>query len=256
MEFFTAGDVLQQEKTIDLTDPVTIKSTDTIQEALSVMFQHNFTQLPVMSGRKVSGVVTFKSISRMLKSVPKSDIRTKSVKGALVQPRYVNEDQDIFELFETFAEDEYVLVGNKDDLRGILTRYDMFYFLKNQFEPFIKIGEIEQSLRNLFRNSINDIDTKLKETFEPRLEDEPSYSVPKSIDHLNFEEYKRFIEKNSAELPSQIEDEKDLVIDLLEQVRESRNALFHFRAEIDEIDREAIDVAHSYFTGLNADEDR
>ncbi|MDG5821643.1 CBS domain-containing protein [Natronococcus sp. A-GB7] len=256
MQFYTAGDVLQQEKGVDLTDPITIEPTTTIKEALSVMFRHDFTQLPVVVSGTVSGVVTFKSISRMLKSTPESSIINNSVRGALVQPRYVNEGHDIFELFDTFAEDEYVLVGNENDLRGIMTRYDMFYFLQSQFEPFIKIGEIEQSVRSIFRSSIDDIEGKIKDTFGPREENDPSYSMPTSIDHFNFEEYKRFIRKNISDLPIQIKKEIDFVIDLLEQVRKSRNALFHFRAGISEIDREAIDVAHSYFTTLDTNSNK
>lgn len=250
MTFFTTGDVLQQASKAAPEEPVTIDLNDTIYEALSLMFKNHFSQLPVINDDRVSGTVTFKSISRMLKSVPETDIRDKTVKGALVQPVFVDEDEDLFDLFETFAVDEYVLVGSENDLNGILTRYDVFHFLKDQFEPFIKIGDIEQSLRELFRMSVADLDQRIEETFAPREDEDSNYSAPESIDHFNFEEYKRFISTNVDHLPTRVKNDHEFVLELLEQVRLNRNALFHFRAEVDEIDHETIDVAHSYFTGL------
>jgi len=250
VKFYTAGDVLQQQSEVDLKNPVTIQLNDTIFDALSVMFEDNFSQLPVLSEGRVKGVVTYKSIARVMKSVPQTDIEEMSVKGATVEPEFVSERQDIFDLFETFAVDEYVLIGDKEELRGILTRYDVFHFLKRQFAPFIMIGEIEQSLRDLFRKSVDDLNERIQTTFEPRAGDDSSYSVPKSIDHLNFEEYKRFISANQEALPAQLANDKDLVLELLEKVRMDRNALFHFRSGADEIDRESLEVAHNYFTGL------
>lgn len=250
MKFFTAGDVLQSSSVAAPTDPVTIDLDNTVYQALDRMFTHNFSQLPVMNGGTVSGVVTYKSICQMLKAVPEPGIPQLTVKGALVQPRYVDEDEDVFNLLETFAEDEYVLVGHAENLTGILTRYDVFHFLRRQFEPFIKIGGIERSLRTLFTESIPNLDERIQETFGPRADDDASYSVPDSVEHFNFEEYKRFIVVNFDHLPSHIENDRDFILELLEKVRKTRNSLFHFRSSVDEIDREAIDVAHSYFTGL------
>jgi CBS domain-containing protein len=250
VKFFTAGDILAHQSAIDLTDPVTIELEDTIYDALSLMFDQNFSQIPVMSDGRVAGAVTFKSVSRVLKSVPNTNIERMSVKGGTVTPKFVSENQDVFELFETFAQDEYVLIGDRDDLRGILTRYDVFYFLKDQFEPFILIGEVERSLRQVFRNSADGLNERIQTTFQPRTEDDPSYSVPDSIHHFNFEEYKRFISSNLDTLPAKVESDRDFILELLEQVRANRNALVHFRSGVDEIDREVLEVAHSYFTGL------
>jgi hypothetical protein len=41
-----------------------------------------------------------------------------------------------------------------------------------------------------------------------------------------------------------------MVEELLEDIRDTRNALFHFRAEADEVDRDQLDIAHAYFTGI------
>jgi hypothetical protein len=83
-----------------------------------------------------------------------------------------------------------------------------------------------------------------------RAEHDPSYSVPNSLEYFNFEEYKRFISSNFQELSEDIQHDRDFILKLLEGVRKNRNSLFHFRAGVSEIDREIIEVAHSYFTNL------
>lgn len=251
MKFFTAGDVLQHAKATP-TDPVTVRKGTTINEALTIMLENDFDQLPVTSedGSEIVGAVTFKSIGRLGEAVPDQDLEELSVMGTLVSPTYVGREHNMFELFETFAVEEFVLVGDRNDMEGIITRYDVFYFLKEQFAPFIMIGEIERSLRRLFETTIPNLEGSIEEAFKPRAEDDPSYSVPESIDHFNFEEYKRFMVVNQDYLPDSLQRELDFALNLLEGVRKNRNALFHFRAEIDDIDREIIEVAHSYFTSL------
>ncbi|WP_273838097.1 CBS domain-containing protein [Halococcus sp. PRR34] len=250
MKFFTAGDVLDQQSEIDLRAPVTIDIGDTIYDAVVKMFRHNFSQLPVETDEGVSGAVTYKSVCRVLRCVPDSNIESMSVRSARVDPKFVGESQDIFGLFRTFARDEYVLIGSPPDLKGILTRYDVFYFLRNQFEPFIKIGEIERSLRRMFVESMDDMDRAIEETFSSRDKEDSSFSAPDSVEMFTFENYKMFISQNMQDLPDQLSDESEFVTDLLQEVQRNRNALLHFRSGVDEIDREVINVAHSYFDGI------
>lgn len=249
MKFFTAGDVLEHAKA-PVTDPITIRRDSTVSAALTVMLRNDFDQLPVRGGEGVVGAVTFKSVARLAAAVPDADLESTSVMGALIEPTFVSVDHDMFDLFDTFAVEEYVLVGSNEQLEGIITRYDVFHFLKEQFRPFIMIGEIEQSLRTLFEREFPDIEARIQETLSARAEHDPSYSVPASLDYFNFEEYKRFIASNFEELSAELQHDQEFILQLLEGVRKNRNALFHFRAGINEIDREIIEVAHGYFTNL------
>jgi CBS domain-containing protein len=249
MKFFTAGDVLEHARGPP-TEPITVNRDNTVSEALKVMLRNDFDQLPVKTGEEVVGAVTFKSVGRLATAVPDAHLESTSVMGALVEPTYVSVDHDMFELFETFAVEEFVLVGSEEQLQGIITRYDVFHFLKEQFRPFIMIGEIEQSLRALFEREFPDIDSRIQETLGARAEHDPSYSVPDSLDYFNFEEYKRFIASNFEELSTEIQHNREFILQLLEGVRKNRNALLHFRAGVNEIDREILEVAHGYFTNL------
>jgi CBS domain-containing protein len=249
MKFFTAGDVLEHD-IVAPTDPMTITQDASVSDTLSIMLENDFDQLPVVQDGNVAGAVTYKSVARLAKSVPDAHLDDMTIMGALISPTFADRGHDVFKLFETFAVEEFVLVGSRDELDGIITRYDVFYFLRDQFKPFIMIGEIERNLRAIFRKEVPNIETRIQDTFKPRAEDVSGYSVPESLEYFNFEEYKRFISVNNDVLPAELQQDRDFVMKLLESVRQNRNALFHFRTEVSEIDYEIISVAHSYFKSL------
>lgn len=76
------------------------------------------------------------------------------------------------------------------------------------------------------------------------------YNPPSRLEDLSFDEYRLFMMRNLDQLPSRLTAEREMVENLLEDVRDTRNALFHFRAEAHEVDRDQLDLAHSCFTGV------
>lgn len=251
MQFFTADDVLRHGTSATPEDPVEIHLDDSIQDALRMMLDEDFDQLPVVSENGVEGAITYKSIARYVKSVDTPRVEETSVKIALNRnPAFVELDHDIFELFDTFAEDDFVLIGDRDGLDGMLTRYDVFYFLEDQVEPILKIGEIEESLRYLFRTSCDNLEQRMNDTFADRAEYDESYTPPERLEDLAFDEYRMFMMRNLDQLPSRLSRERDMVESLLNGVRDTRNALLHFRIEANEIDRDQLDIAHGYFTSI------
>lgn len=251
MEFFTADDVLSHSTAAKPDDPVTVHLDDSIQKALTLMLDNDFDQLPVVSDDGVEGTVTYKSVAKYVKSLDNPRVAETSVKIALnTNPVFVDRDHDLFELFDTLAEDDYVLIGDRNELKGILTRYDVFYFLEHQVEPFLKIGEIENSLRHLFHASVDDLDQRIEDTFADRAEHDERYDPPERLEDFSFDEYRMFMMRNLDQLPPRLSQERDMVESLLEDLRETRNALLHFRTEADDVDRDQLDMAHGYFTGI------
>lgn len=251
MQFFTADDVLSHSTEATPGNPVTARLEDSIQEALTIMLENDFDQLPVVSDRGVEGAVTYKSVAKYAKSMDEPDFDETSVKFALDRnPEFVDSERDIFELFDTLAEDDFVLIGDSNRLDGMLTRYDVFYFLEDQVEPILQIGEIEESLRYLFRTSCDNLEQRIEDTFADRAEHDESYHLPEKVEDFTFDEYRMFMMRNLDELPPHLSRDRDMVEDLLEDVRDIRNALLHFRSDADEVDRDQIDIAHSYFTGI------
>lgn len=251
MEFFTANDVLRHATGPSSDDPITVHLDDSIQDALEIMLQNDFDQLPVESDHGVEGVVTYKSICRFVKSIGEPRVENTTVKIALNRnPIFVDHDQDIFELFATFAEDDFVLIGDRNDLGGIITRYDVFHFLEDQVDPVLKIGAIEESLRQVFRTSCGDLDQRINETFADRAKYDEAFNLPDNLQEFSFDDYRMFMMRNLDQMPTRISNDREVVEDLLEKVRDIRNALLHFRAGAHEVDRDQLDMAHGYFTGI------
>lgn len=250
MQFFSADDVLKHRTRAAPDDPVTIHVDDTIRDAMEVMLEREFDQLPVVSDRGVEGAITFKSIAKYVKSMDEPRVGETSVAVAIDRnPAFVDPDRDIFELFDTFAADDFVLIGDPDGVDGLLTQYDIFHFLEYQVEPILKIGEIEECLRRLIR-AVDDLDDRIEETFADRTEYDSGYDPPERVENFTFDEYRMFVGRNLDGLPDRLARERGTVERLLEDVRDIRNALFHFRASADEVDRDKLDIAHGYFTSL------
>lgn len=247
MKFFTAGDVLDQAVTADPTEPITVSLDTTIQEALEIMFEHDFSLLPAVQNGRVKGVVSNLSICRVLKTVDHPEVSELAIKSAIEEPVFVPAEKDIYDLFETFAADHYVLVGEPDKLEGVMTRYDVFYFLKNQVEPFLIIGEIEQNLHDLFDNEYHNIDRQIQKTFKERAKHDESYDIP-DLQEFDLGDYQFFLGKNWDDLSEHFHDDHEYIDSLLDNVRDIRNSLFHFREEAHRIDRDMLQIAHRHIT--------
>ncbi len=245
MEFYEARDVLQEVTTATPDDPVTIDVEADIQDALETMFDHEFTQLPVRDGDRITGVISYRSIARAIKSFDDTDINHHTVGFAVEEPVYVDLDADIYDLFRTLAREDYVLVGSPTELAGIMTRYDVFFFLEDRVRPFLLIGDIESALRDLFEAAFDDVERRIEETFADRLANDPSYTPSETPDDFGFWEYEIFVGRNWETLNQYFSVERDVVLEMIRELGDIRNALFHFRATADAVDTDLIEIAHS-----------
>ncbi len=244
MRFFDAKDVLDRSS-FDPSEPTVVEAEDSISKALDVMFGKDFDQLPVKQGESFIGVITYKSVSKAVDSLEK-DTDEIPVKMAIDDAKFVDEEDDIFNLLEDFAEDDFVLIGDQNQLRGILTRYDLFYFLRDQIEPFIQIGSIERNIRELIKQNIEDTESKIEQTFEARAKEDDSFRIPEGVEDFSFEDYKTFLKSNQEDFP-ELRKDISIILNLLESIRQERNALFHFRKTSEQLDTEQIEIGQKFF---------
>ncbi|MGQ4911593.1 MAG: CBS domain-containing protein [Candidatus Thorarchaeota archaeon] len=104
-------------------DPITINARSTVSEAVALMQLNGFSQLPVVRGLQVVGIVTERDVIRNLRH----DLHEISVQavlddeGAPMVTEAASVDS-IIPLFETY---QAVLVHEQGRLRGIITRSDL-----------------------------------------------------------------------------------------------------------------------------------
>ncbi|BAD85455.1 predicted transcription regulator, containing CBS domains [Thermococcus kodakarensis KOD1] len=105
---------------------ISVKPYDSVEKVIRLMNEHNISQIPVISGNKVVGSITERTLVRQ--SLEYDDIYGHKVVEVMEEPfPIVNEDEDL-EVVKYLLEDHpAVLVQDKaGKIVGIITRVDLF----------------------------------------------------------------------------------------------------------------------------------
>jgi predicted transcriptional regulator len=104
-------------------DPVTIASREVVSTAVSLMRENNYSQLPVLRGTQVVGIITewdvIQNLQHNLHEVSVQAVMSPS--GALM----VDENTSVDVIIPLFENYQTVLVQNQGRLQGIITRSDL-----------------------------------------------------------------------------------------------------------------------------------
>ena len=132
--------------------PITISPQDTVQKALTLMIEYDFSQLPVVDERnKPLGIVTSDSIIRALSNfgVPLADLQ---VSHAIVKVDKYRPDEDLFDRLDDLKNTYAVLIVNAEGtLIGIVTSYDTTDYFRRRAEDMMFVEDIETTLKDFIR---------------------------------------------------------------------------------------------------------
>jgi predicted transcriptional regulator len=105
---------------------ISVKPYETVEKVIKLMNEHNISQIPVISGNKVVGSVTERTLVR--KSLEYEDIYGRKVMEVMEEPfPIVNEDEDLEVVKYLLEDNPAVLVQNREGkIVGIITRVDLF----------------------------------------------------------------------------------------------------------------------------------
>lgn len=230
---------------------VSVNAEDSLLTALEVMFEHDYTQVGIERKDEVIGIVSYRSIARVIKIMRKlgveKDIHQRSVTIAIedIEPM-VEPSDELIVLFDLLAENPYVIVNHSDeDTLRILTDYDLLHYLRDAIEPFLMIEDIERSIRNVIRDAFPE---NLTDELESFFEDQ-DVETPEGIIDCSFGHYNSFICGQWSTFQEYFEEDGNFIYRLLDEVRKVRNNLFHFRSngETQNVDYELLAFAHGYF---------
>lgn len=125
---------------------VYVKETDSLARARTQMELYDFSQLPVLRGKKAAGVVTWESIGRTLLRKPDAtlmDCVDKSWKS-------VSLTDELLSIIPIVNERGCVVVlDGRDQVSGVVTGADLGDLLAGVAGPFLEFETIENSLRNI-----------------------------------------------------------------------------------------------------------
>jgi len=211
----------------------------TVGQALQVMKQHSYTQLPVVSGNYVMGVFSYRSLASRLmawKQVP-GNLTGLPVEEFTEQLSYVQPTSNWEASLDALDRQDALLVGNQDSLLGILTTVDVLRYLHHLAKPFVILAEIEVSLRRLMAACVPDdeLATCAMNALAGVYGERP---LPSSLEEMTFSEYRQIIcdrenWERFAPAFGASEFQRSETFRHLEEVREVRNTVFHFRQSIE-----------------------
>ena len=191
-----------------------------VEEAVTLMLYHDYSQLPVMANEKnLQGVVSWRTIGRAfaLGGSPQT------VKECMEPPAEVNEQDPIFDLIALVQQHDAVFVrGEGRKYVTLFTAADLGDLYRDLSESFILLGEIEDHLRALLDRA-GFTKAELGDASGPG----DSGNIER-IDDLSFGTYIALIESEENWSRLSLKVDRGWFVRELDEVRELRNAVMHF----------------------------
>lgn len=219
----------------DVTPPETVTGETPVGEALRLMLQERYSQLPVVEHERVIGMFSLWSVARHLEQmpgIPIQDVPVREVMDRDVVSATVTDSLD--SLLHLLQEHEAVLVSSPHGLQAIVTPTDALLYFYGVAHPFVLLQEIEMALRCLMEACVTEgqlagaIDASLRKQCEAQ--DRP---VPTTLDQLTMDQYRSLItcKSNWSLFERAFGPRQDLVAARLLAVRDLRNEILHFRRD-------------------------
>jgi CBS domain-containing protein len=222
-----------------------ISKEDSLLKALSLMNEHDFSQLPVLDeNQRPLGMVTYESI---LKGLRNFNLRLDELKvrNVMTQPYFFYLEDILSDLLERLKTANAVLIKRRDDtIAGIVTTFDTTEYFRRYAEDLMIVEEIEGGMKDLIRIAFGfDEDESEPELLKEAIVKYTRFKKGKSFEKLSFGDYLSILlaeeiwplMKNIFDMPT-----PQAVHNLLDGVRQTRNDLAHFQGEISHTQRDQL----------------
>ena len=237
--YHAAGFFRVRQLVPDDQEMVTIPIGSSAGEALDLMSDNAFDQLPVVNPRnRVIGTFTYRSFAQGVRHVrAQDDPRTALVDDLVEDLRFARPSDDVEQVLPWIDEDNAVLVGDEERLLAIITAADVSRFLWHRTRPFVLLRDIELATRELMHSACTP--DELSECFLAALQEGDGRAPDRRLEDLTlYELHSVLFDKASYGRHFQLTfgRSRQLVQSTLEPVREIRNRVVHFRGEISDED--------------------
>ena len=205
---------------------VTIKRDKTVEEAATLMIMHRYSQLPVTQDmRRIDGMISWRSMGR----VRARGEACEHVRDCLEPVRILDQEAPFFNAVDTITEQEVVLVRGKNrTITGIVTTSDLSREYHQKAAPFLLLEEVEDRIRMLISRNLSAAEIR-----KAKDSDDDTREIEDAAD-LTFGEYVRLLESRENWQKLGLGIDRKLFVGLLNDVREVRNDVMHFRPDSSE----------------------
>ena len=140
-----------------------VKKKDPVSKALSLMLEHDFSQLPVVNDdHKPIAIVTYKTILKAHRNFG-AGISELIIANAMKDVEIFDIEDDIFDLLNTLRDtNAVVIVDARGVLTGIVTSFDTTEYFRRRSEDMMIVEDIETIIKDFilayFTNENDEID--------------------------------------------------------------------------------------------------
>lgn len=216
---------------------VTIGPEVTARNAVALMTDRGFSQLPVVAGGRVLGVFSFRSYALGTARLSLDDLNRQRIAPGdlrvdefLEQMRFARVGDEIDDLFDAMDRDNGLIVGTPENAVGILTPMDFLRYLHATAAPFIYLSEIELALRAVIRGTLSEenlvvvAQASLARLYDP---DPP----PTKLEDMTFDNYASMLGFGDAwpHFENVVGPSRVRLTAKLRHIRDLRNVVFHFK---------------------------
>lgn len=237
-------------------EPLTVRHDTPVRDAISLMIQHGYSQLPITShSSEVLGVFSYRSFAAKAALETLKDINSdKCAPGDLPVDEFLEEFQfarvtdDLESVFQSMDSDNGILIGSPTRLQGVLTPIDFLSYLHQVASPFVMLSEIELALRILINIAVSE--EQLATCIEKSLSSVYGKTeLPTDVSQMTFENYRSLInhgENWKLFFHRVFGGTRPRTATKLKTVGDLRNDVFHFKREIEEEDRAILKASREW----------
>lgn len=224
--------------------PLCVRQDETVRDALVQMVENNYSQLPIVdAGGRLAGIISEQSISRTYYHLG-DDVSVLDLKVTACsdRPATVPIDRDIFDVLDRLQRSDAVVIIENEEPVGILTTHDTTSFFRSVSEGFIIVEDIEVTLRQLIDETLPTDEERrraMQNAFRHLMKSEDARAP--EYERMSFGDYINLIVngKNWEQFKSRFES-RPLFHRYMNQVRDIRNQLAHFRGQLDAVQQDVL----------------
>ena len=208
------------------------------REALALMRERGYSQLPIKQGDSVLGLFTYRAFAlEVARANPKvDDAPSLPVEEFLEheRPPFARLNDEFRSLIDVLDEKGSVIVSGPEELIAILTPMDLLRYLYSVANAFVLIEEIELALRALIGEATPDADilrSCVKNALSVKYKDR---ELPRQLGDMTFADYVALLGdgRNWEHFKEAFGGIRERTRGRLEPVRDLRNDVFYFRREL------------------------
>lgn len=209
----------------------TVKTKSKIREAITVMMQEDYSQLPVVEHGNVVGSLSWRSIVEKAMLYGNWNLERKVKEYMDSNFMIVDEEENIVDVIKKVGKYDYVIISNGNNkIKSIVTNYDIIESYKKFVGPYMLLGVIEDSIREVIARLP---DKEIREV----LQYNKDHRVGDGVDAMTFGDYTKILEKDKYLNEMGLESfDKESLRRKMSKIGKIRNKVMHFRIDRDELE--------------------